>query len=163
MFPQKIFDQLLIFVNLYQHAKNQFIPSVYPSDRVSFSVLWPDWPHPFLIMSTPKIFNYPLICMNLYQHAKDQLIFIFEIQSILESKKPIGQTHILAMPNQKIFRTFNYCEFISVCKKWGCFIDSLWLAEHFGLYLRFSPNIGFVQEHGEKYTFSLSNKSSENW
>ena len=42
--------------------------------------------------------------MNLYQHAKNQLhLFIFEIQSILESKKPIGQTHILAMPNQKIF------------------------------------------------------------
>ena len=30
----KIFDLLLIFVNLCQHAKNQFIPSVHPSDTV---------------------------------------------------------------------------------------------------------------------------------
>ena len=29
---QKYFDELLIFVNLYQHAKNQFIPSVNSSD-----------------------------------------------------------------------------------------------------------------------------------
>ena len=29
---QKFFDQLLIFVNLYQYAKNQFIPSVHSLD-----------------------------------------------------------------------------------------------------------------------------------
>ena len=27
-----IFDQLLIFVNLYQQAKNQFVPSAHSSD-----------------------------------------------------------------------------------------------------------------------------------
>ena len=31
MATQKIFDQLLVFVNLYQHAKNQFIPSILES------------------------------------------------------------------------------------------------------------------------------------
>ena len=31
-----IFDQLLIFVNLYQHTKNQFIPSIHSSDTVNF-------------------------------------------------------------------------------------------------------------------------------
>ena len=31
----KIFDQLLIFVNLYQHAKNEFITSVHSSDTVN--------------------------------------------------------------------------------------------------------------------------------
>ena len=36
--PKKIFDNLLIFVNLYQHAKNQFIPSVHSSDTVNFKV-----------------------------------------------------------------------------------------------------------------------------
>ena len=36
---QKIFDQLLIFVILYQHAKNQFIPSFHSSDVVDFRVL----------------------------------------------------------------------------------------------------------------------------
>ena len=49
MLTQKIFDQLLIFVNLYQHAKNQFIPSVNSSDRDNFRVpsldpsIWSFW------------------------------------------------------------------------------------------------------------------------
>ena len=54
---QKIFDQLLIFVNLYQHAKNQFIPSVHSSDTVNFKVPSHDWPHSFLTMPTPKTFK----------------------------------------------------------------------------------------------------------
>ena len=33
---QQIFDQLLIFVSVYQHAKTQFIPSVHSSDTVNF-------------------------------------------------------------------------------------------------------------------------------
>ena len=33
---QYIFDQLLIFVNLYYNAKNQFIPSVHSSNTVNF-------------------------------------------------------------------------------------------------------------------------------
>ena len=35
---QKVYDQLLIFVNLYQHAKNQFILSVHSLDAVNFGV-----------------------------------------------------------------------------------------------------------------------------
>ena len=35
MLNQKIFDQVLIFVNLYQHVKNQFIPSIHSSKIVS--------------------------------------------------------------------------------------------------------------------------------
>ena len=45
---QQIFDQLLIFVNLYQHAKNQFIPYLHSSDTVNFTVPLHDWPHLFL-------------------------------------------------------------------------------------------------------------------
>ena len=56
----KTFDQPLIFVNLYQHAK--------------IRVTLPHWPQPFLDMPTPKILNDLLICMNLYQLAKTQLI-----------------------------------------------------------------------------------------
>ena len=78
---QKIFDQLLIFVNLYQHAKNQFIPSVHSSDTVNFKVPSHDWPHPFLTMPTPKTFK--LIFMKLYQYAKNKLISL--VNSILES------------------------------------------------------------------------------
>ena len=33
---QYIFDQLLIFVNLYYNAKNQFIPAVHSSNTVNF-------------------------------------------------------------------------------------------------------------------------------
>ena len=70
----KIFDLLLIFVNLCQHAKNQFIPSVHPSDTVGFRVLSRDWPHPYLTIPTPKMFNHLLISMKLYLHAIYQLI-----------------------------------------------------------------------------------------
>ena len=70
---QKMFDQLLIFVNLDQHAKNQlfylFIPQI-----VNFGVPSRDWPHPDLTKPSPKIFNHLLICMNLYQHVKNLLI-----------------------------------------------------------------------------------------
>ena len=54
--PKK-FNQLLIFMNLYQHAKNQFIPSVHSSDTVSFKVPSYDWPHAFLTMPSPKTFS----------------------------------------------------------------------------------------------------------
>ena len=70
----KIFDLLLIFVNLCQHAKNQFIPSVHPSDTVGFRVLSRDWPHPYLTIPTPKMFNHLLISMKLYLHATYELI-----------------------------------------------------------------------------------------
>ena len=58
----KNFDQLLIFVNLYQHAKNQLIHFVPSSDTISFRALSPKRPHPFLTMLTPKIFNSFNLC-----------------------------------------------------------------------------------------------------
>ena len=33
---QIFFDKLLIFVNLYEHVKNQFISSTHSSDKVNF-------------------------------------------------------------------------------------------------------------------------------
>ena len=74
MFTQKKFDQLLVFVTMYQHAKNQFILSVHSSVTVNFRIPSPDWPHTFLTMLTPKIFNHLLICVKVYLHAKNQLI-----------------------------------------------------------------------------------------
>ena len=41
-FESNISDQVLIFVNLYQHAKNQFIPSAHSSDPVNSRVPSPD-------------------------------------------------------------------------------------------------------------------------
>ena len=67
---QKSFDQLLIFMNLYQHAKNQFIPFVHSSDTVNFRVQIPDWKYPFFTMLNQNIFKQLLIFVNLHQHAK---------------------------------------------------------------------------------------------
>ena len=64
----------ITFLNLHHHAKKQFIPSIYSWDTESFRVLWPDWPHPFLVTSIQKPFDQFLIYVNLHQHAKDQVI-----------------------------------------------------------------------------------------
>ena len=83
-------------MNLYQHAKIQFIPS---SDTVNFKVSSLDWPHPFLTMPTPKTFK--LIFMKLYQHAKNKLIPLVNL--ILESTDEIGDINILKM---RLFHQF---------------------------------------------------------
>ena len=127
--PQKFFDQLLIFLNPYQNAKNQFIQSVHSSDTVNFRVLSPDWPHPSLIMPTPKILNHLLICVNLCQHPKNQLIPSVHSWDTVNFKvlRPDWPHLFLTMPDQKDFRsTFNFCEFVSTCKILGCFIHLYW-------------------------------------
>ena len=53
----KIFNHLLICMNLYQHAKNQLIPKVHSWDTINFRVQRPNWPHLFLTMPNQKIFN----------------------------------------------------------------------------------------------------------
>ena len=60
--------QKLSFLNLHQHAKYQFIPSICSWDKFTFRVHWFDWPCPFLTMSTPKFFDQLLIYVSLYQH-----------------------------------------------------------------------------------------------
>ena len=96
---QKKNYQLLNFVNLYQHAKNQFIPSVYSSDTVNFKVPSHDGPHPFLTTPTPKTFK--LIFMKLYQHTKNKLIPLVNL--ILGSSNQIGHINILKM---RLFHQF---------------------------------------------------------
>ena len=81
-------------MDLYQHAKNQFISSVHSSDKVPSD----DWRHPFSTMPTPKTFK--LIFMKLYQHAKNKLIPL--LYSILESSDQIG--HIKEKSNDPISR-----------------------------------------------------------
>ena len=74
MLTQKIFNHLLICVNLCQHAKDQSIPSVHSGDTVNFRDQRPDQPHPFLTMPNQKIFNQILTFVSLYQHAKDYTV-----------------------------------------------------------------------------------------
>ena len=71
--PKKIMISFLIFVNLYQHVKNQFPVSVHSSDTVNLRVPGQDWPHPSLTMPNQKIFNQLLIFVNLYQYTKNEL------------------------------------------------------------------------------------------
>ena len=97
---QKTFDQLLIFVNLYQHAKNQLIPTVHSSDTVNSKVPSHYWPNQFLTMPIPKTFK--LIFLKLYQHAKNKLIPL--ANSILESSDQIGHINMLKM---RLFHQFS--------------------------------------------------------
>ena len=108
---KKVFDQRLIFVNLYQHVKNQFIPSVHSSDTANFRVLSPDWTHPFLTMLTPKIFNQIIP----FVHSGDTVNF--------RVHRPDWPHLFLTMPNQKIFDQLDFCEFVSACKELDCFIN----------------------------------------
>ena len=81
---KKTSDQLLIFVNLDQHVKNQFIhlsilqiQSILKSHHMTGHTQF---------MPTPKTFK--LILMKLYQHVKIKLILL--ANSILESSEQIG-------------------------------------------------------------------------
>ena len=100
-------DQILIFVNLYQHARNQFIPSAHSSDTVNLWVLLPDWPHPFSIKLTRKTFNRLLICVKLCQHAKNQLIpFVHSwVTVIFSAQRPDWPHPFLTTTNPKIFNS----------------------------------------------------------
>ena len=71
---QKSLKLVLVFLNLHQHAKNQFIPSTHSWDTVNFRVLWPGWPHPFSTTSHPKYFDQLLISANFCQHVKNPAI-----------------------------------------------------------------------------------------
>ena len=83
---QKTLNQLLAFLNLHQHAKNQLIPSAHFLDTFNFSDLWPDWSHPFLTMPNQNIFNQHLIFANLYQHAKDETVWLIYSREIVDLK-----------------------------------------------------------------------------
>ena len=97
---QKTFDQLLIFVNLYQHAKNQLIATVHSSDTVNSKVPSHYWPNQFLTMPIPITFK--LIFLKLHQHAKNKLIPL--ANSILESSDQIGHINMLKM---RLFHQFS--------------------------------------------------------
>ena len=122
------FDQLLIFVNLYQHAKK----SVHSSDTINFRVPSPDWPHLYLTKPFPKDFQAPF---NLYELAKNKCMQKIQLIPSLHSSDTVNfrvrksrlTTPIFDHAKPKNFRpTFNFCEFVSTSKKCGCFIYLLW-------------------------------------
>ena len=108
---QKSLNQLLAFLNLHQHAKNQFIPSIHSWDTANFRVLWPDWPHPFLTMPTQKISDQLLICVNLYQHVKNRFIpYVHSSDSVSFRVPWLDWPHpFLTMPTPNNFNQLLTC------------------------------------------------------
>ena len=103
MLIQKSLNQLLAFLNLYQH----------------FKVPWPDWPYSLLTLLCEKNFDLHLIFVNLYQHAKNQLfhLLILQIHSVLEPCHQIAHTHFWPCHPQNFQSPFNLHEFVPACKK----------------------------------------------
>ena len=53
----KIFDQLLIFVNLYQHPKNDAASLICSGEMVDLKILQFDWLRTFWYMSQEQAFS----------------------------------------------------------------------------------------------------------
>ena len=101
----QIFDQLLIFVNLYQHAKNKLlhlfilrIQSILESHHQTSHTHFSPCP-------PTEIFKHLLICMNLYQNTKNQLIPSLHSSDIVNfrAQRPNWPHSFLTIPNQKNF------------------------------------------------------------
>ena len=54
---QKIFNHLLIFVNLYQHAKHEAVLSICSAEIVDLKVLRSDWLKTFWPLSQEQNFS----------------------------------------------------------------------------------------------------------
>ena len=164
---QKSLNQLLASLNLYQYEKNHFIPSFYFWDTVNFRVPWPDWPHPFLTnVHTHKFwsaFNLCEIVPAWKKSVNSNSSFLKYNQFNSPEIRLATAIFDYAWPKQ-LPSTFNFCGFVSACKKWGCFIhlfqrngwlkySSIWMAESIFRYkiagTRSFPNRGFVQEHSK--------------
>ena len=98
------------------------------SDKVNFRVSSPDWPHPFLTLHTPKIFNnffnfyvYVPACKKSVNSICPFLQYNQFYNTETRLSAPILTKKILKLKN--FWPTFNFCEFVSTCKKWGYFIN----------------------------------------
>ena len=102
--PQ-IFEQLLIFVNLYQHAKNQlfqlFILQFRQFQEPTTKLITPLFDYMFKWLYVPQMFKNLSICMNLYQHAKNWLIPSSDTVNFRVQRQ--WSHPFLAIPNQKMF------------------------------------------------------------
>ena len=64
---QKIFDQLLIFVNLYRHAKYDAVSSICSRETVDLKILQSDWLRACGLYLRKKIFLKYKICAGTQQ------------------------------------------------------------------------------------------------
>ena len=70
------FSQLLLPMNLYQHARNQVFSSFCPRDIVDLKILNSDWPRGLSPISQEPDFSQKLLAfLNLCQHEKKSVNF----------------------------------------------------------------------------------------
>ena len=111
-------------MNLYHHAKNLSLPTVHFSLFIfqvqsNFTVLPPDWQHPFLTMLNPKISNRLLISMNFLPAWKKS---DYSVCSFLRYSQFYNPQIRLATPifdnaqPKKFQSTLNFYEFKSTWK-----------------------------------------------
>ena len=82
-------SNFIAFLNLYQHAKNQFIPPIHSWDTSNFTVSGPACPCPLMTITqlpSKKNFNHLWIFIDLFQNAKNKAIASFCSENIVELK-----------------------------------------------------------------------------
>ena len=140
---QKIFGQLLILwicINMQKisYCICSFDLSVnsiclYVCSFIIPTVQWPAWLNPFLTIPTFAS-----------AHSIYLLIPYFHISVhsvILTAQSPPCLNPFSTMPTlKKLQASFNSCEFVSTCKKWGCFIKMFWRNSWFE-----NPAIWFIK------------------
>ena len=94
------FEQLLIFVTLYQHAKNQLF-QLFILQIQTISGNHHQTRHTSFWLYSPQMFKNLSICMNLYQHAKNWLIPSSDTVNFRVQRQ--WSHPFLAKPNQKMF------------------------------------------------------------
>ena len=99
--PKNHWINYYFFLNSYQHAKEQFIPSVHPSDTVNFRFLSPDSPHPIFYHAHPKDFQLLFnLCENVPSCKKS--VCSRDIVNFRVHKADLSNP-FQKMSNQKIF------------------------------------------------------------
>ena len=109
---QKLINQLLAFLNLYQHAKSQLIPFVCFWDTVIFIAHRPDCQHPFLTLSKQKTFKQHFCEFVSTCKKRAYFIYLFRRNSWFKNPAMIGWEYFGLYLWKKIF-----CESVSTCKK----------------------------------------------
>ena len=102
----------LAFLNLHQHARNQFIPSIHSWDTVNFRVMWPDWPYPFLTKSTQKV-KWIWLAENILAQISGTKIIYINVHYWTNSVKINDKT------SQKIWKALFLAHFWSILPIFG--------------------------------------------
>ena len=75
---QKLFNQLLFFVNLYQHAKNEVVSSICSEEMLAFKILQSEWLGAFWPISEEQFFSQ---IEDLYRNTVNKINFNYRTNS----------------------------------------------------------------------------------